>query len=95
MPGSQLKEKMFKCLGQGHKTRKKTEKRTLVVNYQYIKETKIHTLQNSIISILTYPDFFNAEIVELSGLSLSSKILVNWSQLIAGILVDTHNIKQI
>ena len=47
------------------------------------KETKIHT------------DFFNSEIGELSGMSLSSKILVNWSQLIAGILVDTHNIKQI
>ena len=45
--------------------------------------------------IASLPDFFNSEIVELSGLSLSSKILVNWSQLIAGILVDTHNIKQI
>ena len=51
MPGSQLKEKMFKCLGQGHKKQRDTETHTKV-NYQYIKETKIHTLQNSIISIL-------------------------------------------
>ena len=45
--------------------------------------------------IASLPDFFNSEIVELSGLSLSSKILVNWSQLIAGTLVHTHNIEQI
>ena len=39
--------------------------------------------------------FFNSAILELSGLSLSSKILANWSQLIAVILVDTRNIRQI
>ena len=50
MPGSQLKEKMVKCLGQGQNQRD-TETHTKA-NYQYIKETKIHTLQNSIISIL-------------------------------------------
>ena len=56
MPGSQLKEKMFKCLGQGHKNKENRETHTKSpVNYQYIKETKIHTLQNSIISILKLP----------------------------------------
>ena len=39
--------------------------------------------------------FFYSAILELSGLSLSSKILANWSQLIAVILVDTRNIRQI
>ena len=56
MPGSQLKEKMFKCLGQGHKNKEKRETHTnSQVNYQYIERLKIHTLQNSIISILKLP----------------------------------------
>ena len=46
MPGSKLKEKMFKCLGQGYKNKE---------NRETYKETKIHTLQNSIISILKLP----------------------------------------
>ena len=47
MPGSQLKEKMFKCLGQGHKNKENREKQHKeLVNYEYIKETKIHALQN-------------------------------------------------
>ena len=56
MPGSQWKEKMFKYLGQGHKNKENRETHTKSsVNYQYIKETKIHKLQNSIISILKLP----------------------------------------
>ena len=38
MSGSQLKEKMFKCLGQGHKNKENRETHTnSYVNYQYIK----------------------------------------------------------
>ena len=38
MSGSQLKEKMFKCLGQGHKNKEIRETHTnSYVNYQYIK----------------------------------------------------------
>ena len=54
MPGSQLKEKMFKCLGQGHKNKENRETHTNSKLPVY-KETKIHTLQNSIISILKLP----------------------------------------
>ena len=47
---------MFKYLGQGHKNKENRETHTKSsVNYQYIKETKIHKLQNSIISILKLP----------------------------------------
>ena len=49
-------EKMFKCLGQGHKNKENRETHTnSEVNYQYIKRLKIDTLQNSIISILKLP----------------------------------------
>ena len=41
MPGSQLKEKMFKCLGQGHKNKENRETHTnSSVNYQYINRLK-------------------------------------------------------
>ena len=41
MPGSQLKEKMFKCLGQGQKNKENRETHTnSYVNYQYIKRLK-------------------------------------------------------
>ena len=60
MPGSQLKEKMFKCLGQGHKNKENRETHTnskliVISKLPVYKETKIHTLQNSIISILKLP----------------------------------------
>ena len=49
MPGSQLKEKMFKCLGQGHKNKENRETHKQLSKLPVYKETKIHTLQNSII----------------------------------------------
>ena len=55
----------------------------------------VFAFTNSTWFIASSTDFFNSAIFELSGLSLSSKILANWSQLIAVILVDTRNIRQI
>ena len=51
MPEQPVERKDVKMFRSGTQKQRDTETHTKV-NYQYIKETKIHTLQNSIISIL-------------------------------------------
>ena len=73
---------------------------TLVVNKYFAVSQCAHVWQIENLAEKNFVEIFGRAKQILSvqcvrTLSLSSKILANWSQLIVVILVDTHNIKQI